>query len=269
MPRRRKAQFATQGRIVTVPFRIVVSESSLTAGGFQSSYIDLLASNLGGRAAAIADNFEFFRLKKVRAYSVSGVGGGFVAFGATPIVVSPFGITHGICFVRAGAQDIATSSMNSLTRVAQTDCFAMNNGYNKASIVVPSSLLKHREYKWYRTTTTNSPPYDETTQGSIFLFIQTDLGFTSAVKQYGVLEGEVEFCGQMDPAETVDYPIAVLHPCVVADEKSDDYDNVSIGQLVPPRSGLSPDCHQVESSSVAVTRSGSKLDRRSSFVSKR
>jgi len=226
---------ANQDRIVVVPFRVV---QNLAAGtvGYTSGLTELTVASLGPRAIANAGQFEFWRLRKLKAWITSSflpvsleqttglviATGGILGIGFSPIPRAQFGMAPA-----------------SFTDLGALNSFDMQPCTKIARIQPTRKEMDTFPLKWSRTQSTGTGTVQELSRGCVFYLLNTSTMATPGLFWIS-LEGEIEFSGQLSPADEF-ADNAVVPYCVPPrpleqvsldkrpdDEKSDD------GALVEP-----------------------------------
>jgi len=213
-----------QGAIEVCPFRAVVTVSG-TASPIMLSVgaLDLSIPNFGGRAAVMATNFEKWRLRSLKATGTTSSAGGFDGAGTTPTQTST-GVIQALAFSPIGVADFKTPPAT-LEALSQLDSFTLTNGYMRSRLSIPKRLLKPKlETKWLRTSTTDSPPYDTETHGSMWFAILPDLPYTGAIypNLWVVVEGVIEFSTQILAADQLVMPHLTKFPALSVESDDDE-----------------------------------------------
>jgi len=187
-------------RVVQVPFRQLSSQAFPSSSAINIAELDLVLSNLGARAVAIGSAFEWFRFKKLGAYSYTDFCGlTYDGSGKVGLVNG----THSIAWVDSDAA--ATGTPTTLLQMSQYEKFKGGNVREKLRLSVTRSELKAVPYVWYSTTSTGAP--SNATSPGLFVFgAQTTTSTNAAGVQVFVIEGVLEFRGMITPALSLSKP---------------------------------------------------------------
>jgi len=217
MPRRRKRS-SRQGRrippsrsfnsdtVVKFPFRVFLVTETDTASLIINS-IDLIPSTFGGRVATCATLFEYFRFSKLRVSQV--VSNQSVTANSSGTIFST-GITQYLAYQSEGMSDTTLSSQSAL---AALPMFKFGNSGQKIVMNVPKQTLYGlRPFKWWRTTSRDTPPYDETVQGCVLYSWDLDAAYSSGHGPYftTLIEGVCEFTGRVLPGSQLHQPTVTV-----------------------------------------------------------
>jgi len=224
---------SNQGAVEACPFRAVLQlEGSASALQTQVGSLDLTIANIGGRAAALATNFEKWRLRTLKLYGFTGLAGtNYTNNAGTDISTS---ISHSLSFSPIGASDFKMVPAT-FEALSQLDSFAFTNGFLKNRLTIPKRLLKPKlETKWLRTSTTDSPDYDSTTNGSLWFALYSDLAANTTYIPvlYVVVEGVIEFTTQILALDQL------VSPHIVRQATDEDSDDEKVLVIKPKKRGL-------------------------------
>jgi hypothetical protein len=184
-----------KSRTITIPFRTIAVWGTTSASLVLQAY-DMLPSTFGGRVATAGTIFEYFRFTKLRVTQT-------VSFGGTTLVFSGSLVSNGVTQYLAAAWDGHSDfgTVTSQGALANMPKFTFQNGYNKATMGLSMKELVHqRPVKWWRTTTTGSPPYDSNVQGTVFSGIDMDSALSSNCYVTILFEGDCQFSGDISSA---------------------------------------------------------------------
>jgi len=155
--------------------------------------------NLGNRFANIAPTFQYWRLKKLRAYSVVDTAGG-IAYSSGTSAFYASGVFHAIGFTSVGAEeDNAPGTVALLSQWPHFDCA---NGYERATVNVgPAGLTATTPEKWYVTGVVGTQTA-ETSAGQVCFYLAYTDANGGAIIHTVIIEGVAEFKAPLDPAES-------------------------------------------------------------------
>jgi len=223
-----------QGAIESCPFRAVVSLAASTSPfTINVGALDLTIAGIGGRAASLATNFEKWRLRTLKLYGFTNCSGN--SFTTNAGLPESTGIAHAIAYSPIGASDFKISP-STFEALSQLDCFAFTQGYLKNRLNIPKRLLKPKlETKWLRTSTTDAPSYDTTTNGSVWFLFDSDIGMTSVYNPvlFVVVEGVIEFTTQILAVDQLILP----HLATLDHERDEDSEDEKIVVVKPKKKG--------------------------------
>jgi hypothetical protein len=231
-----KVQVAHQ----VTPFR-VLSTLDTDAAGYTSAFIDCTIANLGPRALAQSQQFEYWRFKSLRVRTIPAQTG--VIDYATNGGV---GYTHGVGFSPFPMADVVTTP-GSYTDLAAMNCFDLQPGNRASGFRVPSGVLNAIPLKWARTRATSAFA-DELSRGVVYFLVNLTVTETTGypVRTWVELSGDIELSGQIAIADTVTtHPDGTLaldsKPNLVnMDEKSESPESVFAGLSADATSRLYP-----------------------------
>lgn len=174
------------------PFRNVFVIGFSNSNGAQTVYeMDLPLSNLGARAVAIGSTYEFFRFAKLSAYCYTDA-------------VAPDGVngilsgSQYLSFVESNAA--LTGTATTINQLSQYQYFKAGNVFDKLKLSISKAVLRQNMYKWFNTASTGAAT-DSLSPGIFIAANQTNLSAaTTAVTQWIVVEGIIEFMGRITPA---------------------------------------------------------------------
>jgi hypothetical protein len=166
-------------------FRVQVSQARTTAGT-SFARLDLKYDSMGTRVAEVMPNFEYFRVTRVRAYSVLQEDG---TVGAA---------VHALAFIPAPTAENTIPA--SFTTMTQWDHFHFGNQLHTCDLKMGfRDLEPQTPEKWYHTYTTGSP-LAPTSAGQFVYALSTAFAVSSpGILQYMTVEGEVEFTSPIAP----------------------------------------------------------------------
>lgn len=160
---------------------------------------NLLASNLGARAAAIALNFEMFRIKFMRVSQVTDSANAILNTNLYGLL----GCLQAVAFDPEVSAD--TTTPTTLTQAAQFGHFSLGNVRDRIGFALNSrDLFGSTPGKWYHTAATGSPNADSLSAGTLYQFaVQNGIGggtqsFSGQVT--AVMSGIVQFRGMVTTA---------------------------------------------------------------------
>ncbi len=201
MPKSKKEGGLDGPYITKMPFRSFNSVL-LTESGNTSGKIDLTLANLGERAYDAGQNFEFFRVPRMR---VTVFTDAFLIGTSTVLVGS--GGTICVAFDNSNSADVVTPT--SFTNATQFRHCTIQRLQDRRTFYVPKAeLFGGTPTKWYNTYTTGSPPAMLGSCGSLLYYTS----FTSSTVNINdvymtiLVEGEIEF------HTPVDYNLSLVIP---------------------------------------------------------
>lgn len=232
-------------KIVKVPFRVLLGVAFPASTGSTITTMNLNASNLGERVAAMCTAFEFFRISKLHIKQHTTHCSSLYNTG-TPAMVGLVIAHHGIAFDPDASGDIGT--VTTLAQMSQFGPFELGNVYDKLRFSLgPGDLYQATPLKWYNTTNTGTLGASQVSAGTLIQYLSNGLTVTQPASAILILEGVVEFKGVVSNAialqharETLSGEIVVKTTFYPADssqveESKDDYVTLSI-----PRKQLQP-----------------------------
>lgn len=202
-------------KTVLVPFRVLYRFEWPNTAATLVNQIDLKCSALGARIVAISPSYEWFRFKKLSAYSHttcanSGQSGG--GFGSNSF-------QYGIAYVDSNT--IVTGTPTSVAQVSQYEKFKMGGPYSSLRLRISLAEMQALPYKWYNTEATGAPT--DAISAGMFIVVQDMIyppGTTQNPSVNLVIEGVIEFRGMITPALSFDAPVKA--PGSKAESDSDD-----------------------------------------------
>jgi len=165
-----------------------------------TGYIDLSIAGMTGRITELAKEFELFRIVRLHAYSTMSNAG--VSLYDPNVGNKSTGVVHAVAFTTASFSD-TTSVGGTFASLAQLPYFQCSSGERAASVRVNRSVLLTKPLKWFRTTSRNSAPYDELSQGTCYFSTDMDSSLATSVYQFCVVEGTVEFSSPVEVAQQI------------------------------------------------------------------
>jgi len=203
-------------KITKMPFRFLVSTTIATAGG-SAAKTDLTATNLGGRAQDVKDDFEWFRISRMHIYSL-------VDFASSS---TSAGLFAGVTGVHMVAFDNQCSSGVTLPatvdQMIQFRSSEVATFYEKSHLhLSPTDLFAGGPLKWFTTTATGSFDASEASAGTVlrYIIMGTQPGTTLNISQDVICEGIVEFHTPVDPNVSRARRGELIIPRNIADDAS-------------------------------------------------
>lgn len=208
------------GEVVSFPFRnTLLTDFSTMAGGFSVSVLVLDPTSINGRILQESTQWELFRFTKFKVTTMFDVNN-------VNVDNSGIGLLNHIAYSRLANSDTVAPGNEQL--MAQFDDYKVVQGPQKASWQLTRRHLALQQFKWFRVSSRNSPPYDNQHQGCVYLAtsLRNSGGLTVNFGTYTVVEGVCEFTGRIDTSDQVQAPKMVVEPwqprnSVLQEEKSD------------------------------------------------
>jgi len=175
------------GQTVTIPFRKTFNLDS-EAAGFNTNSLNIYPSNLGEVADNLSLNFTWYRVVKLKIRFCPGVH-----------AVNSESYQFAAAYNSVPTID-ESSGPPGLTNMAQFPTFQMSNG-EIINIVVPRKQLLSVANKWFRCTSTGSPPADEFTQGCVWIASLYGVLAASVLTHVCLVEGEIQFRSTLDASD--------------------------------------------------------------------
>ncbi len=213
----------------TKAFFRVFASNTRTTSGTTFTKLNLTPGNLGTRTASLGQCFEFFRISKLRVWSLisaNNVGTATLVMGSS--------VDHAIAFDSDVSADVGTPT--SLADIQSLRHLEVGNVWQKVEIKVgPRDLYQSTPTKWYNVSSTGSPPGAMSSAGTVIYRLGVaGTGTLETVNQIVFIEGEMEFSTPVDPA--ILYSIRV--PDQVAEEPQVKAAKANLERIVEKLSAL-------------------------------
>jgi hypothetical protein len=204
-------QFKSQSVSAKIPYRIVQTVDSPVVAAYATGSVNLMPASLGPRAVAMQSIYSKFRLNSLRVRYFTDTN--LVPVEISGATATPIGGMIGVGYSNLPLGDQTTPA--SFTDLSQLNVYDFCSSSREARITVPTQTLRSIPYLWLRTSDTGSPPPDEISAGTIFLVVRSDSSLAAAYKTWFVIEGELEFTGQISSADVLgSYPDVELKTVV-------------------------------------------------------
>jgi hypothetical protein len=188
---------------------ITVSSSGYTVGQTDLGVVpSLFGGGLGPRAIAVAPQYRYWRLKRLKVTVMMNFGG------VAELSVAPIGVTIGVAYSPGYVPSEGAPA--SFTDLTSFPVKRMSNGFQKIVMTVPPRVIRQTLYPRFRTTTTGSPSNEEVICGSVWYLINLNNTPASNVQLYSLIEGLIEF---EDPCDSglslshIDRPMSMFRIC--------------------------------------------------------
>lgn len=207
MPRNPRGRLERSGfdgikdRVVRVPFRVQTGTSISKVNDTKVfSELEIVPANLGTRVAAIAPNFEYYRVEKLSVCTTSSVCNA-VHYDSDVLNVT-LGTLSGIMATAYEPSDTTRTAVpTSFGGMANSACYNYGSFKDRFVMNVPKSVLLGAPLKWWNTSSTGSPT-ETLVQGLVWTATHNfnEQSATIADVCVTLVEGIIAFKGMIDPA---------------------------------------------------------------------